>query len=104
MNTADVKRFNRAWRKLRKMPKLWTQEELKVTPEHQFIRELHIVLGSMSCAELDQFTDQMGFEKVKGMANRTITAREIVNEVFDVFDDGLELHADPEVIEYVTGT
>ena len=102
MNTADVERFDKVWRKLRDMPVLWHQVELKVPPEHQFLRELRITLGSMSGDELDYFIDKMGFEPVKGLANKTLTAREIVDEILDVFDDGVELHGDPEVIEYLT--
>lgn len=102
MISVDAKRFDRVFRKLRDMPKLWDQDELKVPPQHQFLRELHVLIGAMSIEELDQFIDQMGFEPVKGWSNKTQTAWEIVDEVFDIFDDGLELHGDPEVIQYMT--
>lgn len=102
MTTAQL--FKKAWKKHRRLPRLYAESTLRVTPEHQFIRELHISLASWNRKELDQFIDDMGYEPIAGILNKTFAAREITDEVFEAWTDDIEIFCNLDTIYEVLQT
>ena len=98
-----LNKFRRNWLKYRKLPTLKHKDELrKVTPEHQFLCELLVSMGSWSTAELSSFLKSLGVTPPKRRANpQLIAARKVVYQVFDIQDDGTGLFCDIGKIEEV---
>lgn len=84
------------------MPPLQHQAVLTVWPEHQFIRDLVVNLGSWHSADTARFIRMMGGKPRRRAPNHDwALARQIVFETFDVWDDGVGYYCNRKAIEEV---
>ena len=86
--SAEIRKMRRTWRKYSKIPKLYSKTELTVPPDHQFVQELIISLGSWDHNARNKFIEVMDGTPKVCVVNGIREAREIVLDVLDVWDDG----------------
>jgi hypothetical protein len=78
---------------------------LRIAQSSQFLRELYISLGSFSQTELKKFVVSMGEEvpaERRGLLALLETARRIVTDTFEVFDDGYDVFCDLNLVYEVS--